>query len=252
MLKSLRKRLQDGETLIGSLVTLQATNAAEIMALTGFDYLWIDAEHSSMDFARVESLIQAVGGRCPCLVRIPENREVWIKKALDTGCDGIVIPQVNSAEEAREALAASFYPPRGRRSVGISRAQAFGMSFQEYVGRANEDLTIVLQIENIAAVERIASIAAEPGIGALLVGPYDLSGTVGLLGQVAHPRVQEAIETVRQQCLASKVPLGIFAADAAAGRQYVSKGFQLVAVGMDTFFLAKAARATLDEMRRES
>jgi 2-dehydro-3-deoxyglucarate aldolase/4-hydroxy-2-oxoheptanedioate aldolase len=96
--KGLRARLKDRETLIGTVLTLTSTEAAEMMALVGFDYLWIDTEHTPMDFTHAERMVQAVGGRCPCLIRIPENKEVWIKKALDLGCDGIIVPQVKSKE----------------------------------------------------------------------------------------------------------------------------------------------------------
>ena len=101
MSASLKRRLRDKETVIGSLVTLGSTDVAEMMSLVGFDYLWIDIEHTPLDFSQAQRMIQAVGGRCPCIVRIPENKEIWIKKALDTGCKGIVVPQVKTEEEAR-------------------------------------------------------------------------------------------------------------------------------------------------------
>ena len=123
MLVNFKERLRKKETVIGSLITLGAAEVAEMMSLVGFDYLWIDIEHSPLDFTHAQRMIQAVGGRCPCIVRIPENREVWIKKALDMGCAGIVVPQVKTGEEARSAVRWSLYPPEGERSVGISRAQ---------------------------------------------------------------------------------------------------------------------------------
>lgn len=246
---SLKDRIRQGELLIGSLVTVPSLDVAEVMARVGFDYLWIEAEHAPMDFVHVQSLIQAVGGRCPCLVRIPDKQEVFVKKALDTGCEGIVVPQIRSAEEARQIVDWSLYPPAGQRSVGVSRAHGYGMRFQEYVDRVNDELVIVLQAEHVEAVEHIEAIVEVPGIDAVLVGPYDLSGSLGVLGKVDHPRVREAIERIEVGCEAAGMPLGIFASDAAMARRYVDRGFTLIALGMDVFFLWQAARGGLEAAR---
>ncbi len=251
-LNNVKARLHAGEQLIGTLVSLSSADVAEILSLVGFDYLWIETEHAPTDFARAQMMIQAVGGRCPCLVRVPENREVWFKKALDTGCDGIVVPQVRSAEEARAAVDRSLYPPAGTRSVGISRAHGFGLSFQDYVDTINDRLAIVLQVEHIDGVRDIGSIVEVPGIDAVFIGPYDLSGSLGMVGQVDHPQVQEAIATVRHACRAANVPLGIFVAEARGARDALAEGYNLVAMGMDTLFLAGAAKRALDEARGQS
>ena len=248
-MNSLKTRLKSGETLIGSLVTLASPDVAEIMSLVGFDYLWIDTEHAPIDFVHSQMMIQAVGGRCPCIVRIPENNEVWIKKALDTGCDGIVVPQVKSAAEARKAIEYSLYPPLGRRSVGISRAHGYGMSFQEYVGAANEKLTIVLQVEHIEGVQAIESILEVPGIDAILIGPFDLSGSLGVLGQITHPQVQDAMEEVRRHCEKADVPAGIFAVDAKSARGFIAEGYNLIALSTDSFYLWQSAKRALGEVR---
>lgn len=246
---NLKTRLGAGEALVGSLVTLPSPDVAEMMARVGFDYLWIETEHAPMGFVEAQTLIQAVGGRCPCLVRIPDRQEVWVKKALDTGCDGIIVPQIRSAEEARQIVAWSLYPPEGQRSVGVSRAHGYGMAFRETVSTVNERLVIVLQVEHRDAVAHIASIAGVPGIDALLVGPYDLSGSLGVLGETDHPRVLEAIEEVRSACREAGVPPGIFAPDVPTARRYLGQGFSLIALGMDAFFLWQGAQAALGEVR---
>ncbi len=243
---SLKERLRQDEPLVGSLVTVPSLDVAEIMARVGFDYLWIETEHAAMDFAQAQSLIQAVGGRCPCLVRVPDKAEVWVKKALDTGCDGIIVPQIRSAEEAEQIVAWSLYPPVGRRSVGVSRAHGYGMAFRDYVDEANEALVIILQAEHVEAVEHIASIAAVEGVDAVLIGPFDLSGSLDVLGETDHPRVLDAIETIRHHCQAAGMPLGIFAADAPMARRYIEQGFTLIALGMDAFFLWQSAQETLE------
>lgn len=247
---TLRRRLGRGETLIGSLVTMPSLDVAEVMARVGFDYLWIETEHAAMDVAHAQSLIQAVGGRCPCLVRIPDKDEVWVKKALDTGCDGIVVPQIRSADQARQIVAWSLYPPEGRRSVGVSRAHGYGMAFQDYVETVNDELIIVLQAEHADAVENIAAIVEVAGVDAVLIGPFDLSGSLGVLGQTDHPRVLEAIDTVRRHCQQAGMPLGIFAANLAMARRYIEQGFTLIALGMDAFFLWQSAQEALERCRQ--
>jgi 2-dehydro-3-deoxyglucarate aldolase/4-hydroxy-2-oxoheptanedioate aldolase len=246
---NLKTQLRRGEPLIGSLVTIPSLDVAEIMARIGFDYLWIETEHAPMGFVDAQALIQAVGGRCPCLVRIPDKREVWVKKALDIGCDGIVVPQIRSAAEARQIVQWSLYPPDGQRSVGVSRAHGYGMTFGEYVDTVNDELVIVIQAEHVEAVENIESIAAVPGIDAVLIGPFDLSGSLGVLGETGHPQVLEAIERVRLGCQAAGVPLGIFAPDVAMAREYIEKGLSLIALSMDAFFLWQSAQAVLEEVR---
>ncbi|MGD2165571.1 MAG: aldolase/citrate lyase family protein, partial [Anaerolineae bacterium] len=223
-------------------------DVAEIMASVGFDYLWIETEHASLDSAHVQSLIQAVGDRCPCLVRIPHKAEVWVKKALDTGCSGIIVPQIRTAEEAQQVVAWSLYPPAGRRSVGISRAHGYGMAFRDYVETVNDELVIVVQAEHTDAVENIESIARVDGIDAVLVGPFDLSGSLGVLGEIDHPGVIEAIDKIRNACRSAGKPLGIFATDAPAARRYFEQGFTLVALSMDVSFLWQSARRALEEV----
>ncbi len=245
----LKDRLRQGEPLIGSLVTVPSLDVAEVMARVGFDYLWIEAEHAAMDFAHAQSLIQAIGGRCPCLLRVPDKQEVFVKKALDTGCDGIIAPQIRSADEARWIVSWSLYPPAGQRSVGISRAHGYGMGFQDYVDRANDELMIVLQAEHVEAVLGIDEIVDVPGIDALLIGPFDLSGSLGVLGEIDHPRVLEAVDTIRAACDKAGVPLGIFANDVSMAKQYIEQGFSLIALGMDVSFLWESALQALSDVR---
>jgi len=249
MPQDLKARLKRGETLVGTLVTFPSPEVAELMALAGFDYVWIEMEHAPTDFVQAQLMIQAIGGRCPSLVRIVENREAWIKKALDTGCSGIVVPLVMSAAEARTAVDCCLYAPAGRRSVGMSRAHGYGMSFQDYVKRANDQIVIVIQIEHRAAVENMESILAVPGIDAVVIGPYDLSASFGVPGELAHPEVQQAIGAVKHHCDTAGIPAGIFADDSRAAKRYLNEGFRLIALGLDAVYLWRAAKAALDEIK---
>ncbi len=246
---SFRERLRQGDVLIGTVVTLGSPDVAEMLALVGFDYLWLDTEHAPGDMAAVQGMIQAVGDRCATLVRVPENREVWIKRALDTGCDGVIVPQVRSPAEAQSAVHAALYPPLGMRSVGITRAHRYGLAFEEIVATANGQMVVVVQIEHTEAVERIEEILAVPGISAVMVGPYDLSGSMGLTGQVTHPKVQGAIARVVGACRRASVPAGIFAVNAEAAQAAVSQGFTLLGLGLDSMFLWQRARDELTRVR---
>ena len=250
MENNIKSRLARREVLIGPLVTIPAPEIAEIMASVGFDYVWIETEHAPMGLAQAQAMIQGVGRRCPCVVRVPENAELWIKRALETGCDGIVIPQIKSAAEAEEAVRCCLYPPAGKRGVGIGRAHGYGMTFREYVDTANDQLAIILQVEHVDGVRNIRSIVRTPGIDAVLIGPYDLSGSLGLLGQVDHPKVRGAIDEIKRACEEAQVPVGIFVADAPSARECIADGITLIALGMDVIYLSRAAHQTLDEVRR--
>jgi len=248
----LKTRLHNHEPLLGCVLGIPYPDVAEILAIAGFDYLWIDLEHGPGDFVQAQAMIQGVGGRCPCVIRVPENREVWIKKALDVGADGVVIPQVNTAEEARRAVAACLYPPEGTRGAGVARAHDYGPALSEYLGHANRAIAVVAQIEHMDAVENVAEILEVPGIDALFVGPLDLSGSLGVLGQMTHPAVQKAVEGVAARATATGMPLGLFVASGSAARDAIRRGFTFIAMGTDGLYLIAAAQAALSEARGEA
>jgi 2-dehydro-3-deoxyglucarate aldolase len=225
-----RTRLKQKEVLLGTILTLPSPDLAEVLALTGLDWLFIDMEHSTLDAAAAQAVLQAVAGRLDCLIRVPLNDEVWIKKALDTGAAGIIVPQVNTVEEAELVVRYSRYPPQGARSVGLARAHGYGADLQGYLSRANHEVVVVVQAEHILAVQNIAAIVQVEGIDAILVGPYDLSNSMGLVGQVEHPEVQAAIARVRQVCQASSMPLGIFSTTIERAAAFKAQGYNLLAV----------------------
>lgn len=243
------KTLLREKPVIGPIISLPCPDVADLLSRVGFDYLWIDLEHSPMDVGDAQMLLQAAGGRIPCVIRVPEVSEAWIKKALDTGCDGIVIPQIRSAAEARAAVAWCQYPPAGRRGAASTRAHAFGLNFTDYVATANDSLAIILQIEHIDAVNDIDAILQTPGVAALFVGPFDLSGSMGLLGQIDRPEVQAAIERVVVAGQAADMPLGLYVRDGAAGKAAIARGFRMIALGTDASYLLKAAQSALAACR---
>ena len=222
---------------------------AEVLSDVGYDWLFVDGEHGPMGIESIASILRAAQHRCPCMVRIPALEEVWVKRALDAGADGIIAPLVNSAEAARQVVAWSKYPPEGRRSIGGGRAHGYGRTFDRYLSRANENVALVIQIEHVEGARRIESILEVEGIDAVFIGPYDLSGSLGMPGRISEPDVQAHIRNVRDACQARGKPLGIFTADAEAARPYIDQGFVLLAVGADAVHLGEAAEASLARLR---
>jgi len=249
MVGLLKKKLADGEVLLGTIVSLPAPEVAELLSLAGFDWLFVDMEHGALDLVNLQHIVQTASPVTPCLIRIPSNEEIWIKKSLDTGAAGIIIPHIKSAEDVKAAVNLSKYPPTGSRSAGIARAHGYGIKFQEYVDHADEDTVLVFQIENIEAVNNIESIVKVPGIDALLIGPFDLSGSMGKLGKIDDADVRQAIATVRETAIKAGLPLGIFAPTADIAKPFIADGFQLVVAGTDTLLLAESAKKTLAVLR---
>ena len=248
MKADLRYRLINGELLVGTIVTLSAPEVVEAFVSAGYDYLFIDTEHGPMDVQSAQRVLQ-VAGSCPCIVRVADYHEVWIKKALDIGAHGLVIPQVNNAEVARQVVACAKYPPLGNRSVGLARAHGYGVDFQPYIERANEHTAIIVQAEHIDAVNNMSAIVAVEGVDAVFVGPYDLSASMGRIGEIDHPEVSQAIDEIARCCRAFGKPLGIFGATPEAVEPYIKQNYRLIAVGIDTMSIARSARDTVKKIR---
>jgi 2-keto-3-deoxy-L-rhamnonate aldolase RhmA len=244
-----RARLKRGDALLGTMVTLPSPPSAEVLASLGFDWLFVDAEHGPLETAELLGILTAVNRRAACLVRVPSCDAVQIAKVLDLGADGIIVPQVNTPEQAAAAVRFARYPPEGARGVGLARAHGYGLKFKEYVDSANREIAVVVQAEHAIAVENIDSIARVPGVDAVLLGPYDLSASLGKMGQVDAPEVVAAIGRVTDACRAAGMRLGYFGVNAAAVRPYVGRGYTLIVAGVDTTLLAGAARGLLAELR---
>ncbi len=249
MFPNFNQRLKNGEMLLGTMVSLAAPEVSEMFSELGFDWLFVDGEHSPFDAGDLKCILQAVGDRSAVLVRVPAIDEVPIKTALDLGANGIIVPQVNTAEQATRVVQYSRYPPAGGRGVGLGRAHGYGARFDQYMQTANDDVCVVVQAEHIDAVNNIEAIAGVSGIDAVLVGPYDLSASLGKMGQVDHPQVVEAIARVAEVCSSMKMPLGIFGMSAEAVRPYRDRGFNLIVAGVDTVLLSAAAGRLLNELK---
>lgn len=248
--QTLQQKLRSGQKpFVGTLITLPCAEVAEILARLSFDWLWIDLEHGNLDFRAAQMLVQAIGERCAAIVRVASQDETGLKKVLDIGVNGVIIPQVKTATEAQRIVDLCLYPPQGTRGVGIARAQGYGITLQDYLQHANENTAIILQIEHIDAVNNIDEILAVPGIDAVMIGPYDLSGSLQRLGDTQHPDVIHAIYTVLQSCTQRQIPAGIFCATPDQATHWHQQGIQLVAIGADVSFLWRAAQQALVPFR---
>lgn len=246
-MNSLREKLQKG-TAIGVLVSSGSPDVVEALSMTGIDWLMIDLEHAAIDVHGFQSLCRAAAGRCSVIARVPKNDSIWISRVLDAGADGIIVPQVNSVSEAELVVQYAKYSPVGKRGIGLGRAHGFGAQFNEYIETANDRIMVAVQIEHIDAVHAVDAIASVPGIDALFVGPYDLSDSMQLRGEVNHPRVLEAIAETKRVCDARGLPIGIFCNNAEVAKSRIKEGFRLLAIGTDFTLLREKIQEVLTSL----
>jgi len=251
-MNDLKTKIQNRELTIGSWLSFADLQIAEMMATAGFEWLVIDMEHTSTSVSEMRALIQVVSlaGTAP-FVRVGANDPLLIKRALDAGSLGIVVPMVNSPEEARAAVDAVYYPPKGQRGVGLARAQKYGAGFDEYRAGQEELLSLFVQIEHYRAVEQLDAIMAVDGVDGFIVGPYDLSGSLGVPGQFDHPKVVEALAEVARYAAARDKPAGMHVVHSDPERLQgcIEAGYRFIAYGTEMIFLSEKlaeTRATLD------
>ncbi len=245
-----RDALQAKKPLLGTINALPSPEITELLVLAGFDWLWIDMEHSPMDVLTMQRILQAGQKGCPCVVRAPSHDEFWFKKILDAGADGIIVPQLKTPQDAEKIIGFCKYPPEGARSVGISRAHGYGLHFKQQVEEANKNVALIFQVEHIDAVNNIEAIVAVPGIDAIIIGPYDLSGSMGKIGQVNDPDVRRQIDKTRDACLEAGLPVGIFTVNPQDVEPLMKQGYTLVAWGIDSMILGQALTQGIREAKK--
>lgn len=249
-LETFRTRLLAHERLIGTLITLPSPSIAEMCADAGFDWLFLDMEHGALGLKDVQRIAQTVNDRCPCVVRVPINDRMWIGKVLDLGVAGIIVPQVNSGEDAARAVFAAKYPPQGGRGVGVGRASRYGANLQTYLQVSNQETALIAQIEHKDAVENVEAIASVAGVDALMIGPLDLSGSFGKPAQMDAPEVQAAIARVREFGMTRKIPMSLFCPDADRAKRALEQGYTLIPVATDNLMFVRAASALVKEINQ--
>jgi len=248
-----RTRLQAGGVSVGTWLSLGSVLAARFLARAGFDWLTVDLEHSSANIDTAASIFGAVADAgCLALGRVPANRHDHIKRVLDAGAMGVVVPMVNSRQEAEDAVSACRYPPRGNRSVGgAAPALNFGCAPEEYFRRADDELLIVLQCEHVRAVERADEIFCVPGIDVIFVGPNDLAASLREAdGRPALPdRFEAELGRVLAACRRHGVTPGIHCADAEEAERRAAQGWAFLAVGSELRMMLDGAAAALAPLR---
>ena len=195
---NLKEKLKNKITTTGSWLTFNDPAVAEVMAKAGFDWLTIDLEHSCINIKQAEELIRTIDlcGVTP-LVRLTSNNADLTKRVLDAGAKGIIVPMVKSLSDAKNAINAAYYPPKGNRSFGLSRAQSYGTKFEEYLKVSYEETVVILQIEHIDALNELEDILSLDNIDAYIIGPYDLSGSMGIPGQFDDEGYLKTIEEIK-------------------------------------------------------
>ncbi len=244
MPNTFRRDLRAGKPLIGCWASLASNLTTELLGYAGFDWLLLDGEHAPNDYASFISQLQALKDSSSAPFVRPEWQDpVVIKRLLDIGFFNFLIPFIESAEQARVAVAATRYPPSGTRGVGTAhRSNRFGYE-PHYFERVNAEICVTVQIESRAGIAHSAEIASVEGVDALFIGPSDLSAALGLLGQPSHPEVQAAIAQVMQSTKQQGKACGILAPVEADARRYLDLGMTFVAVGGDTGLLRQASLA---------
>ncbi|HVS15874.1 MAG TPA: aldolase/citrate lyase family protein [Thermoanaerobaculia bacterium] len=248
-LPRLLQRLRAGEPALGVWSVLDSTATIEAISSLPVDWVTLDGEHGLIAAGACLPQLQAVRPPVTALVRLPAADPALAARVLDAGADGIVVPRVESAEQAAAMVAACRYPPAGRRGIGPHRAAGYGTRAADYLAHANERVAVVVQIESRAALERRAEIVGVEGLAAALIGPNDLAASLGRFGQLDHPEVEEAIGEVLAACRAAGLPAAIYCRSGADARARIAQGFAMVNVTSDLGALVRAVGMELDAAR---
>ena len=237
---------------LGSWITIGHPAVAEIMAAAGFDWLTVDLEHSAISIERAEEIIRIIElcGVKP-FVRLSSHNPEQIKRVMDSGAHGIIVPMVKTAEEVTQAVAAVHYPPLGNRSVGLARAQRYGNAFEAYYEWQKSNVMVIVQIEHIDAVDNIEAIFSIQGISGYIVGPYDLSASMGIPGDFANEKMSAALDRIKIAAKDYQVSSGIHIVEPDLGelKRRISEGYKFIAYGVDMRMLDITCRLATDKMK---
>jgi len=238
----LKGKLKRREVTMGTWITLGHSAIAEILSGCSFDWLVIDMEHSVIELSQAQQMIQVISlsGKVP-LVRLPDQNQTLTKRVMDAGAAGVLVPNIKTAKEARAAVAAVKYPPKGNRGVGLARAQGYGLNFKRYEDWVNKGGIVIVQIEHFLGVENLREIIAVPGVDGMIIGPYDLSGSIGLPGKLNEPKVEKLVKKAIKTALDMNVTAGyhIVQPSPEEVKLRISQGFNFIGYSLDTIILGK-------------
>jgi 2-dehydro-3-deoxyglucarate aldolase len=252
MVGKIKNKLSNNELTIGSWITIGHPSIAEIMLQSDFDWIVIDMEHSSVSLESAQILISTIeaNGSTP-LVRVGENNQYLIKRVMDAGAHGVIVPMVNTREDAVKAVESVKYPPIGKRGVGLYRAQKYGEGFDEYKKWLEEESVVIVQIEHIDAVNNIEEILSVEGVDGCIIGPYDLSGSMGIPGDFENKKVLDALEKVKVACKKINKPLGyhVIPPDHIEMKKKIDEGYTFLAFSLDFLFLGRKCKEEIEKVR---
>lgn len=248
---NLKQKIRNNELTIGTWLTIPHLSIVEIMATAKFDWIAIDIEHSAIGIENVMSLIahiQANGMKA--LVRVSSNDEVVLKRVLDAGADGVIVPMIKSKEDALSMINSVYYPPKGNRGVGLSRAQGYGTQFDTYQKKVTDEIIVIAQIEHIESIQNLNDILSIDEIDATLIGPYDLSASMGFPGQYELAEVKEVISQYESLCEKRNKPKGahVISSDFNKTKEKIEDGYTFLAYSLDFFFLGDSAREGMNKL----
>jgi len=249
----MRKTILKNGISLGTWIQIGHPAVTEILSRMGYDWICVDLEHGAIDLETMIHLFRAIEANDSVpMARLPMNDPIWIRRCLDAGAKGLIIPMINSAEEIESAIRCAKYPPRGTRGYGYSRANDYGMSFDEYIKSANETTAIIAQIEHKEGIENIDAILEVENIDGVFIGPLDLSGSFGKSGQLDCPEMKSALTRYLEACRRHKKCAGthIVRPDEAAVRKAIEQGYKMIALGLDCVFLESASREALNAAKK--
>lgn len=251
-MKDFKSRLINRELTIGSWITIGNLSVAEIMANAGFDWLTIDMEHSAITLSQAQELICIIElcGVTP-LVRVGENNANLLKRVMDAGAHGVMVPLVNSKEDAEKAVAAVKYPPTGTRGVGLTRAQKYSLDLDRYKEWNKKNGIVIVQLEHIEAVENLEKIMSVEGINGFIIGLYDLSGSLNCPGDFNNPKVKQALEEIYLKSMKNNYLMGqhVVNPEPKQVMAKIDQGMKFIGVGTDFLFLNQHCTGCLKKIR---
>jgi len=253
-MKNLKDKIHSGEAVHGCWINLASTVSAEIVGQAGFDWLLLDLEHGAGDVAIMYQQLQVLSGSSSTpIVRIDNLSRPKVQRILDAGATGIMFPQIQTSQEADDAIRMMYYPPRGGRGMAkMVRATGFGRHADEYIASLEKNLVGVIQIETLNALQNIDDIAATEGVDVLFVGPNDLSLALGFFGQLDHAHYQKAIRDVATAAKKQGKATGVLLQDVNEYEMYYQLGYRFLACGADSAFVRKGADELAKRLKERS
>ncbi len=250
---NLKNKFKKRNLTYGTWININNILIPEILSMAKFDWFCIDLEHSSSDYNDVTNLIiSSHNSNIPALVRVPSNDESVIKRVMDIGANGIIVPNIINKEEAIRAVNSIKYHPLGKRGVGLFRAQKYGSNFKKYYETNNKNSITILQIEHIDAVNKFEEIAKTKGVDCFFIGPYDLSSSMGIPGQFSNPKFLKIIKYLINICKLNKISVGIHSVSTnhLDALKFKKMGFNVIALSIDTVMLRDISINLLSKVRK--